>query len=78
MVSETKLVKWWSGASDGFFKKFEHAKDTFGKLKGKVAGLQDKFRQFIMDKLPEKDRSLRGLFQMQFMIGRSDWSIYTT
>jgi hypothetical protein len=49
-----KVGEWWSGASDGFFKKFEHAKDTFGKLKGKVAGLQDKFRQFIMDKLPEK------------------------
>lgn len=49
-----KVGEWWSGASDGFFKKFEHAKDTFGKLKGKVAGMQDKFRQFIMDKLPEK------------------------
>lgn len=49
-----KVGEWWSGASDGFFKKFEHAKDTFGKLKGKVSGLQDKFRQFIMDKLPEK------------------------
>jgi hypothetical protein len=49
-----KVGEWWGKASDGFFKKFEHAKDTFGKLKGKVAGLQDKFRQFIMDKLPEK------------------------
>ena len=49
-----KVGDWWSGASEGFFKKFEHAKDTFGKLKGKVAGLQDKFREFIMDKLPEK------------------------
>lgn len=49
-----KVGEWWGKASDGFFKKFQHAKDTFSKFKGKVAGMQDKFRMFIMDKLPEK------------------------
>jgi len=49
-----KVGEWWNNASEGFFQKFQHAKDTFSKFKGKVAGMQDKFRMFIMDKLPEK------------------------
>lgn len=49
-----KVGEWWNSASEGFFNKFQNAKDTFSKFKGKVADMQDKFRMFIMDKLPEK------------------------